>query len=136
MEEEWKKLFFSSYFWHISLCFYSNSKWVAHWMRDLILHPTSTLIAYFWRTPLSQKQEIPEKHDDDVIITFFQVLLIFGVAGFVKSMECGYSLDAELNATSKELSHSEFSKTTGIHVENMNKKIVFFILPPKLITII
>ena len=30
-------------------------------MRNLIPHPTSTHIAYFWRTPLPQKQETPEK---------------------------------------------------------------------------
>ena len=33
----------------------------ARWMWNLILHPTSTHTAYFWRTPLPQKQEIPEK---------------------------------------------------------------------------
>ena len=33
----------------------------AHWMQNLIPHPTSTHTAYFWRTPLPQKQEIPEK---------------------------------------------------------------------------
>ena len=30
-------------------------------MRNLIPHPTSTHTAYFWWTPLPQKQEIPEK---------------------------------------------------------------------------
>ena len=33
----------------------------ACWMHNLILHPTSTHTAYFWWTPLSQKQWIPEK---------------------------------------------------------------------------
>ena len=33
----------------------------ARWMWNLILHPTSTHTAYFWRTPLPQKQEIPGK---------------------------------------------------------------------------
>ena len=33
----------------------------ACWMRNLISHPTSTHTAYFWQTPLPQKQEIPEK---------------------------------------------------------------------------
>ena len=28
------------------------------------------------------------------------------------------------------------SQNSGIYIENMNKKVVFFILPPKLITII
>ena len=39
-------------------------------MQNLIPHPTSTHTAYFWRTPLPQKQEIPEKtwwwHDHHV----------------------------------------------------------------------
>ena len=35
-----------------------------------------------------------KKRDDDIIITFFQVFIFFGVAGSVKSMQCGYSLDA------------------------------------------
>ena len=33
----------------------------AHWMRNLISHPTNTHNSYFWWTPLPQKQEIPEK---------------------------------------------------------------------------
>ena len=49
-----------------------------------------------------------KKHDDDVIITFFEAFLVFGVAGSIKSMQCGYPLDAELNSASNELSQSEF----------------------------
>ena len=49
-----------------------------------------------------------EKRDDDVIITFFQVFLVFGVAGSIKSMPSGYSLDAEFNSASNELSQSKF----------------------------
>ena len=72
-------------------------------------HPTRTLTAYFWQTPLPQKQEIPEKKRDEyVIITFSQVFIVFGVVGSVKSMQCGYSLDEKLNSASNELSRSEF----------------------------
>ena len=49
-----------------------------------------------------------KKCDDDVIITFFQVFLVFGVAGFAKSMHGGYSLDAELNSASNELYYLKF----------------------------
>ena len=98
-------------------------------MWNLIPHPTSTHTAYFWRALLPQKQEIPEKCDDDVIITFFQVFLVqeipekcdddviimffqvfivFGVAGFVKIMQCGYSLDVEFNYASNKPSRSKF----------------------------
>ena len=45
---------------------------------------------------------------NSIIITFFQVSLIFWVAGSIKSMQCGYSLDAELNSGSNELSRSNF----------------------------
>ena len=49
-----------------------------------------------------------KKCDDDVIITFFEVFLVFGVAGSIKSMQCGYSLDVELNSVSSEHSHLKF----------------------------
>ena len=39
---------------------------------------------------------------------FFQVFLVFGVAGSVKSMPSGYSLDADFNSASNELSQSKF----------------------------
>ena len=56
-----------------------------------------------------KNKKYPRKRDDDIIIImFFQVFLIFGVAGSVKSMHSGYSLDAELNSTSNEISRSEF----------------------------
>ena len=38
-----------------------------------------------------------------IIITFFQVFLVFGVAGSDKSMPSGYSLDAKFNSTSNEI---------------------------------
>ena len=52
----------------------------------------------------SQKQEIPKKRDDDVIIMFFQVFLVFGVAASIKSMPSGYLLDVEFNFASNKLS--------------------------------
>ena len=38
----------------------------ARWMQNLIPHPTRTHTAYFWRTLLPQKQEIPEKSISDI----------------------------------------------------------------------
>ena len=43
-----------------------------------------------------------KKHDDDIIIMFFQVFLVFGVPGSIKSMHCGYSLDVEFNSASNK----------------------------------
>ena len=45
-----------------------------------------------------------KKRDDGVIITFFQVFLVFGVEGLVKSMPSGYLLDVEFNSASNEIS--------------------------------
>ena len=58
--------------------------------------------------PATLKQQILEKRDDDVIIMFFQVFLVFGVAGSVKSIQCGCSLDVEFNYASKGLFYSKF----------------------------
>ena len=46
--------------------------------------------------------------DDDIIITLFQIFLVFGVAGSVKNMQCGHALDAESNFASNEPSQSKF----------------------------
>ena len=74
-----------------------------------------------------------KKRDDDIIITFFQVFLVFGVAGSVKSMQCGYSLDAESNSASNDLSPDQnLSKNTGRYVENTNTKSSFFLSSSKI----
>ena len=43
-----------------------------------------------------------------VIVTFFHVFIVFRVVVSVKSMQSRYSLDAELNYASNELSRLEF----------------------------
>ena len=49
-----------------------------------------------------------KKHDEDIIITFFEVFLVFGVVGPVKNMLSGYSLDVKFNSASNDLSQSKF----------------------------
>ena len=39
-----------------------------------------------------------------IIIMYFQVFIVFGVVEFVKSIQSGYSLNAEFNSASNELS--------------------------------
>ena len=73
-----------------------------------------------------------KKCDDDIIITFFLVFLDFGVAGSVKSMPSGYSLDVHPTSSPDW----NLSKKTGRYVENTNKKVVFSFLPPNLINFI
>ena len=62
MEEERKKTTICVRIFDISPCVFTQiSIGRARWMRNLIPHPTSTHTAYFWQTPIPQKQEIPEK---------------------------------------------------------------------------
>ena len=170
MEEEWKNYFFCLYFWHISLCFYSNSKLESSLDEEfnstsneyphciLLTNPatpktrnswknvmmtSSSLflgISCFWGREVCQKyalwvligcgikfhiQRVPTQHtfdgpcypknkkylkkwNDDFIISFLQVFLVFGVEGSIKGMLSGYSLDVEFNSASNELSRSKF----------------------------
>ena len=55
-------------------------------MRNLIPHPTSTHNAYFDGPHYPKNKKYLKKRDDDIAITFFQVFLIFGVVGSIKSM--------------------------------------------------
>ena len=96
------------------------------------MHPTSTHSAYFWWTRLPQKQEIPEKWNDDIIIAFFQVFLAFGVAGSIKSMPNGYSLDAEFNFAHGALLIEIWVKTQGDMSKIRTKKVVFFFSSSKI----
>ena len=73
-----------------------------------------------------------KKCDDDIIIKFFKVFIVFGVAGSIKSIQSGYSLDAEFNSASNKLSDRNLSKNTGIYVKNTNKKVVFFFSSSKI----
>ena len=65
----------------------------AHWMQNLIQRVPTLHTFDGPRYPKNKKYM--KKCDDDVIITFFQVFIYFGVAGSIKSMQCGYSLDLE-----------------------------------------
>ena len=65
-----------------------------------------------------KNEKYMKKHDDDIIITFFHVFLIFRGAGSIKSMLSGYSLDVELNSPSNGYSHSKFEKN---HMEISSK---------------
>ena len=58
-----KKTTFFVRIFDISHCVFTQiSIGRAHWMWNLILHPTSTYTTYFLWTPLPQKQEIHEKN--------------------------------------------------------------------------
>ena len=48
----------------------------------------------FDRPGYPKNKKYLKKHDDDVIITFFYVFLVFGVAGSIKNIPSVYLLDA------------------------------------------
>ena len=104
-----KNYFFSSYFRHISLCFL-----LKFWSGELVgcgiwfrIQRVPTMHT-FDRPRYAKNNKYLKKRDDDVIITFFQVFIIFGVAGSIKSMHCGYSLDAEFKKNVMMMSSSRF----------------------------
>ena len=74
-----------------------------------------------------------KKCDDDVIITFFQEFLVFGVAGSVKSMSTRYLLDVEFNFPSRGLSQLKFeSKHREIYQKYEQKKSFLFFSSAKI----
>ena len=107
--------------------FDSTSKEYPHCI--LLMDPSTPKTRNTWKnvmTPLPQKKEIPKKM---WFISFFQVLLFLGVEHSIRSMQCGYSLDAESNSASNKLSRSKFEKKTqGDMLKIRTKKVVFFLL--------
>ena len=109
----------------------------AHWMWNLILHPTSTHTAYFWQTPLPPKQEIPKKmwwwchHHIFSSISYSlgsevrKTYAVWVLVGCVIKFRIQWALSPEI-----------WEKTQGDMAKIWTKRVVFFILPPKLITII
>ena len=160
-----------SYFRHISLCFYSNFDWESSLDAELdsvsieyphcilLMDPATSKTRNTWKNVMmmwvptlqtfdgpryAKNKKYLKKRDDGIIITFFQVFLIFGVEGSVKSMQWGPSKVFSVGTCymRNQIPHPmispdrNLSKNTGRYVENTNTKSSFFILPPKLITII
>ena len=86
----------------------------------LLMDPTTPKTRNTWKNVMMMSSYI--------IITFFQVFLVFGVAGSVKSMQCGYSLDAESTSSPDW----NLSKNTRRYVENTNTKNSFFLSSSKI----
>ena len=140
-----KKLLFCSYFQHIALCFYPNldlessldvefdsasnkyphcilltdlttpktrNTWKRLWW---CYHHVFSGISSFWGSRA-------------IIITFFQVFLVFGVARPIKSMSSGFLLIPHPRTSHEQ----DLSKNTGRYVKNMKKKIVFFFSSSKI----
>ena len=88
---------------------------------------------YTFDGPLYPKnKKYLKKRNDDIIIPFFRVFLIFGVAGSIKSMPSGYSLDKNLIPHPTSSPNRNLSKKTGRYVENTNTKSSFFLSSSKI----
>ena len=67
-----------------------------------------------------------KKCDDDIIMMFFQLFHVFGVAGSVKSMPSGYSLDAEFNFASNKKSSFFYDTYPQIYIKKVFKTYTVF----------
>ena len=76
----------------------------------------------FYGPHYPKNKKYSKKRDYDIIITFFQVFLVFGVARPVKSMPSGCWLDVEFNSHPMSSPNQNLSKNKGRYVENKNKK--------------
>ena len=104
-----KKNYFScSYFQHISLCFYSNFDWESSLDVELNSASNEYPLSILLTDPATRKTRNTSKNVMMIIIMFFfQVFLVFRVAGSIKIMPSGYLLDAEFHSASNELSRSK-----------------------------
>ena len=68
-----------------------------------------------------------KKCDDNVIITFFQVFLVFGVAGSSKVCRLGTRWMQNLILNPTSYLDRNLSKITGRYVKNTNKKSSYFL---------
>ena len=124
----YKKTTFFVRIFDISPCVFTQiSSRRAHWMHNLIPHPKSTHTAYFDGPCYPKNKKYLKKRDDDVIITFFQVFLIFGVAGPSKVCQVGTHWMQNLILHPTSSLDQNLSKNMGRYVENTNKKSSFLI---------
>ena len=133
-----KKSYFFICIFNISPCVFTQiSIGRAHWMRNLILHPTSTHTTYFLRTSIPQKQEIHEK-----MWWWHHHHIFLGISCFWGSGVCQkYAVWVLVGCRIKfriqrALPIEIWVKTQWDMSKIRTKKVVFFFLPPKLINII
>ena len=100
MEGEKKNYFFVCIFDISPRVFYSNFDQESSLDAELNSTSNEYPLSIILMGLTTQKKYL-KKCDDDIIIMFFQVFLVFGVEGSIKSMQSGYSLDVEFNFASR-----------------------------------
>ena len=118
-----KKATFFVRIFDISHCVFTQiSIGRARWMRNQRVPTLHT----FEGPRYPKNKKCLKKHDDDVIITFFQTFLVFGVAGSIKSMQWGtHWMQNQIPHRTSSLDRN-LRKNTMRYVENTNKKSSFF----------
>ena len=130
-----KKTTFFVRIFDISPCVFTQiSIGRAHWMQNWILHPTSTHLAYFWRTPLPQKQKKYLKKCHHHV--FSGISCFWGSKVRQKYVECVLIGWKNYLWIQHALLIEIRVKTQGYMSKIRTQKVVFFFLPPKLINII
>ena len=79
-------------------------------------------------SPYPKNKKYLKKRDDDVIIMLFQVFIIFGIEGSIKSMSSGYSLDVEFNSASNECHRHVFLGISCFWGSGVRQKYVEWVL--------
>ena len=137
MDEEKKKLLFCSYFWHISLCFYSNFDRESSLDAELNFASNEYPLGILLTVSSTPKTRNTWKN---VMMTssshFFRYFLFLRKRGPSKVCRVGTRWMQNLILLPTRSPNRNLSKITGIYVKNTNKKVVFSFLPPKLINII
>ena len=135
MDEEKKKILFSLYFRHISLCFYSNFDQESLLDAELNFASNEYPLDILLKDPPTPKTRNTWKN---VMMTssshFFRYYLFLGYQGSSKLFHVDTRWMWNLIPHPMSSPNQNLSKNTRRYVENMNKKSSFFILPPKLIT--
>ena len=90
-------------------------------LKILLMDPTTPKTRNTWKNVMMTSSS-----------RFFQVFLIFGVAGSIKSMLSGYSLDAEFNSTSNEISRLKFEEKYGEICRKYRQKNSFYFSSSKI----
>ena len=128
-----KKTTFCVRIFDISHCvFIQISIGRARWMWNFIPHPTSTHTAYFWWTPLPQKQEIPEKTWWWCHHHVFSEISFFWGSGVCQNYAVGIRWMQNQIPHPTSSPDRNLSKNTGRYVKNMNTKGSFFLSSSKI----
>ena len=114
------------------------------WLGELVgcriwfcIQRVHTYIAYFWRTPLPQKEEIPEKMWWWCHHHIFSGISSFSGSGVCQKYAMWVLVGCRIKfCIQRALPIEIWVKTQGDMSKIRTQKVVFFFLPPKLINII